>query len=213
MRARNRVIGGAVGLLLILACSPKEVPPPVEESASEVTSEALSDSSGDLFWERLQALCGKAFEGRLVSDDEVDADFAEQVMRMHVRSCEPEEIRIPFHVGEDRSRTWVLRRSEAGLRLQHDHRHEDGSEDEVTLYGGWASETGSESRQDFPVDEETRQLFLEQGLEVSVANTWSLEVLPDERFSYVMSRPGRLFRVDFDLTREIEPPPAPWGSE
>jgi len=57
---------------------------------------------------------------------------------MEVRSCTEEEIRIPFHVGEDRSRTWVLSRSDSGFRLVHDHRHEDGSADAITGYGGSA---------------------------------------------------------------------------
>ena len=58
------------------------------------------------------------------------------------RSCDLAEIRIPFHVGEDRSRTWVMTPTSVGLRLKHDHRHEDGSEDEVTQYGGDTRGTG-----------------------------------------------------------------------
>jgi hypothetical protein len=27
---------------------------------------------------------------------------------MHVRDCGPDSIRIPFHVGADRSRTWLI---------------------------------------------------------------------------------------------------------
>jgi hypothetical protein len=55
---------------------------------------------------------------------------------MHVRTCSENALRIPFHVGDDHSRTWVITRTENGLRLKHDHRHEDGSEDAVTQYGG-----------------------------------------------------------------------------
>ena len=33
---------------------------------------------------------------------------------------------------QNRSRTWVISRNAAGLRLKHDHRHEDGSEDKLT---------------------------------------------------------------------------------
>jgi hypothetical protein len=52
------------------------------------------------------------------------------------RDCGDDEVRIPFHVGADRSRTWVLSRSAAGVRLKHEHRHEDGVEDEISRYGG-----------------------------------------------------------------------------
>ena len=30
---------------------------------------------------------------------------------MHVRDCSERELRIPFHVGDDRSRTWVVTRT------------------------------------------------------------------------------------------------------
>src|SRR3712207_8407608 len=49
-------------------------------------------------------------------------DFAGKRLVMHVRDCSPNEVRIPFHVGEDRSRTWIVTRTAAGLRLKHDHR-------------------------------------------------------------------------------------------
>ena len=86
---------------------------------------------------RLSALCGKAFEGRIVSPPvAADASFAGKRLVMHVRECTADTIRIPFHVGDDRSRTWVVTRTATGLRLKHDHRHRDGSEDKVTQYGG-----------------------------------------------------------------------------
>ena len=37
---------------------------------------------------------------------------------MHVRSCTPTEIRVPFHVGEDRSRTWVITRTDGGASAE-----------------------------------------------------------------------------------------------
>ena len=69
----------------------------------------------------LLPLCGQTFEGRMVvGTSESDADFGAQRMLMHVRQCSDDEIRIPFHVGDDHSRTWVLTRSEAGVRLKHE---------------------------------------------------------------------------------------------
>ena len=66
---------------------------------------------------------------------------------MHVRECSEDAIRIPFHVGEDRSRTWVVTRTANGLRLKHDHRHEDGSEelyDRVNDPNEWKNLAGEE---------------------------------------------------------------------
>lgn len=169
-------------------------------------------SAQEAFFASLSQLCGQAFKGRLASTDEADADFATLSLVMHVRTCSQSEIRIPFHVGEDRSRTWVITRQETGLRLKHDHRHEDGSQDAVTQYGGDTVEAGSAVRQRFPVDDFSIEMFEREGLSASVVNIWTVEVL-DGMFAYELTRPGRLFRVEFDTSVPITPPPAPWGAE
>ncbi|HEX8216202.1 MAG TPA: hypothetical protein VF577_01940, partial [Allosphingosinicella sp.] len=85
------------------------------------------------FFDRLRPLCGRAFDGRVTSAPvEADREMAASRLTMHVASCTENEVRIPFHVGENRSRTWVISRTAQGLRLKHVHRHEDGSEDELT---------------------------------------------------------------------------------
>ncbi len=161
-----------------------------------------------VFWEALGELCGQAFEGRVVEDVPPDPSFAERRLVMHVRSCDPGEIRIPFHVGDDRSRTWVVTTTAVGLRLKHDHRHEDGSVDEITQYGGDTLGRGSPEAQDFPADAYTAGL-----VPAAAANVWTLEVHPARTFVYALRREGtdRAFRVEFDLTRPVDPPPAPWG--
>src|SRR5687767_15988882 len=95
------------------------------------------DSPRDAFFGRLSATCGRAFEARIVSPPvEADAAFAGKRLVAHVRSCSDDGIRIPFHVGADRSRTGVVTRTASGLRLKHDHRHDDGSEDRLTPSAG-----------------------------------------------------------------------------
>jgi hypothetical protein len=133
---------------------------------------------------------------------------------MHVRGCDDptRRLEVPFHVGDDHSRTWVLTRTDDGLRLKHDHRHEDGSDDAVTMYGGETASPGTASRQEFPVDAESIALFEREGLDVSVTNTWAMEIEPGQRFLYELARPGgRMFQVEFDLTTPVETPPVPWG--
>jgi hypothetical protein len=168
----------------------------------------------DAFMQRIAAYCGQAFAGRVVADEpqQDDSAFAGKALIMHVRECNGSELRIPFHVGEDRSRTWVLTRTATGLRLKHDHRHADGSPDAVTLYGGDTVAAGSPGRQEFPVDAESIALFEREGLDASVINVWAMEVEPGERFVYELARPGtpRLFRVEFDLAKPVATPPAPW---
>ncbi len=162
--------------------------------------------------QNLRALCGNAYAGQMVSKDAADADMAEAAMVMHVRECSEDALRIPFHVGDDRSRTWVISETENGLRLKHDHRHEDGSKDAVTWYGGDTASQGTATRQKFPVDTESIALFKKQGLDQSVTNVWAVEVT-DKLFAYELSRENRNFRVEFDITDPVTAPPPPWGSE
>lgn len=169
----------------------------------------------DAFMARLQSLCGQAFEGRVVTGDPADADMRSQRLVMHVRECAANEVRIPFHVGDDRSRTWVITRTGVGLRLKHDHRHADGSSDELTMYGGDTASAGTAVRQEFPVDADSIALFTRTNRSVSNTNVWAVEVGPSV-FAYELRRPpipgGRFFRVEFDLTRPVAPPPPPWGA-
>lgn len=163
----------------------------------------------DAFWSALEALCGQAFAGRLAEGNApADAAFRESRLVMHVRECGDAEIRIPFHVGDDRSRTWVLTRTAAGLRLKHDHRHADGSADRITQYGGDTRDAGSPQRQEFHADAHTAALIA-----AARTNVWTLEVAPGERFAYALRREGtdRRVRVEFDLARPVAPPPPPWG--
>lgn len=173
---------------------------------------AAPDPADD-FFARLSALCGQAFEGKIASPPaESDSDFAGKALVMHVRECSADTIRIPFHVGEDRSRTWVVTRTAEGLRLKHDHRHEDGSEDRLTQYGGDSRGEGTASRQEFPADAFSKDMFVRENIPQSTTNVWAMEVEPGRLFAYELRRPKRFFRVDFDLGRPVAPPPPPWGA-
>lgn len=170
----------------------------------------------DAFLARIAAHCGKAYAGRVVANQPKPATpdaFEDKPLVMHVRGCdEPSRrIEIPFHVGDDRSRTWILTRTGTGLRLKHDHRREDGSADDMTMYGGNSKTAGSAEWQEFPVDAESITLFEQGGLNASVQNVWAMEIHP-QTFVYELSRPnGRKFKVEFDLTRQVDLPPTPWG--
>lgn len=185
-------------------------------SACASAPSATLDAPADAFLAAIRSHCGQAFSGRVLVDRPASANnpFAGKPLVMHVRECDAGTTRIPFHVGDDRSRTWVLTRTAQGLRLKHDHRHEDGASDKVTMYGGDTADAGTAQRQSFPVDAESIAGFNANGLTASVNNTWAIEIESGKRFLYELSRPnGRLFRVEFDLSRPIPPPPAPWGSE
>ncbi|KAF1715260.1 hypothetical protein CSC74_14480 [Pseudoxanthomonas yeongjuensis] len=179
---------------------------------------SAAPSPADIFMAALAAHCDRAFAGRIVANTPASTapdPFDGKALVMHVRGCdEPaRELRVPFHVGDDHSRTWVVTRTATGLRLKHDHRHRDGSADVLTMYGGDTASPGEAGRQEFPVDAESVALFRREGSTASVSNTWAMEIVPGKNFVYELSRPdGRLFRVEFDLSTPVAPPPAPWGA-
>jgi hypothetical protein len=158
----------------------------------------------DAFMARLNALCGQTFEGRVVTTDPADADFANNRLLMHVRDCSATEVGIPFAVGEDRSRRWIVTRTAEGLRLKHDHRDPDGVIHGYHMYGGDTAGPGTASRQEFPVDRESIDQFVAGGAQASTTNVWAVEAHPGRIFAYELRRPsGRFLRVEFDLTRPV----------
>ena len=161
------------------------------------------------FWSALTALCGRAYGGRVAESVPPDTVMSRQALVMHVRECSADTIRIPFHVGENRSRTWVITRTASGLRLKHDHRHEDGAPDSVTQYGGDTRDAGTPTKQEFHADSLTASL-----IPAARTNIWTIEVEPGRLFVYALRREGsdRRFRAEFDLTTAVELPPAPWGA-
>ncbi|WP_076919592.1 hypothetical protein [Pseudoalteromonas sp. SK18] len=171
----------------------------------------VSIPSHDGFFDNIAAHCGKAFEGKVTVDNATGpSSFADKKLVMHVRKCNERELQVPFHVGDDASRTWIITKTGSGLSLKHDHRHKDGSDDVSTMYGGHTLDAGFTNMQSFPADQYSKELFVSQGIPQSVGNTWQMYIYP-EQFTYRLIRQGREFRVDFDLTKPITPPAAPWG--
>ncbi|HEV2818340.1 MAG TPA: hypothetical protein VGW40_14100 [Allosphingosinicella sp.] len=167
--------------------------------------------SQEQFYARLRALCGHAYEGRLVSNDEVDREMAAARLVIQVRSCSDDRLTIPFHVGNDHGRVWIVSRTPAGLHLRHEHRRADGSEEPVSGYGGDAAGPGNPRRQAFPADQASRDLFLRRDAPASITNVWAIEIVPGRLLAYELRRPGRFFRAEFDLSRPAAAPPPPWG--
>jgi hypothetical protein len=166
----------------------------------------------DEFFRAISELCGKAFAGTVTIDNDSSDSFANKKLIMHVRRCDETQLQIPFHVGENASRTWVITKTGSGLSLKHDHRHRDGTEDVLTQYGGHTVDAGWAQVQSFPADQYSKELFVANAIPQSVGNTWQMYIYPG-RFTYRLVRQGREFRVDFDLTRPVDIPPAPWGYE
>lgn len=217
MKTSLVLLAGGVLALALAGCD--RSPPAASAGRPAAGAKAAPLAPPDAFLAAIARHCGQAFAGRLVANEPATGErdaFEDRPLVMHVRGCDrpAQELRIPFQVGEDRSRTWVITRTATGLQLGHEHRHEDGTPDAQTGYGGHTTGEGSALRQEFPVDAASVALFEREGLLAATTNTWALEVEPGKRFLYELSRPdGRLFQVEFDLSRPVDPPPPPWGAE
>ena len=176
--------------------------------AFPVSVASQSESANVTFWSELQKLCGKAFIGTVAAAPADDTTFKDKALVMHVRACDADRIRIPFVVGDDRSRTWVLTRKGDRIELRHDHRHADGKPDKVTMYGGLTANNGLPTRQMFPADQQTVDV-----IGAAATNVWWIDLLPGESFSYNLRRIGteRYFSIKFDLKSQTKAPQAPWG--
>ncbi|WP_310993811.1 hypothetical protein [Aequorivita marina] len=162
------------------------------------------------FWDALKTHCGKAYEGTITAGGKQGDGFMGKKLVMHVSSCKEKTIRIPFFVGEDKSRTWVLSlQADNRILLKHDHRNKDGSEEAVTQYGGLSSNTGMANIQFFPADQHTSNL-----IPAASTNVWWFTI-DGTSMTYNLRRIGsdRLFTVNFDLSQETATPGPAWGSE
>lgn len=160
----------------------------------------------NIFWDTLTNHCGKSYEGKITSEGK-NKDFEGKKLVMHVKKCSDNELKIPFFVGEDKSRTWILTKQKDGILLKHDHRSKDGSPEEQTMYGGKATNLGSANMQFFPADQETSDL-----LPYATFNVWWMTV-DETYFTYNLQivNTDRVFTVTFDLTKEVESSGDPWG--
>jgi hypothetical protein len=192
----------AVAVLFILpSCAP----------ADEDPAEPAEVSPQDTFWSHLEAHCGEAYRGVLVTEPAGDEMLVgDEQLVAHFRACDDDEIRIAFHIekpdGWDRSRTWVYSRDADGLELRHDHRQPDGTPDDDTWYGGRTQSEGSAEQQEF--------VFTERTAPDGSLLGWRVQIVPGERYTYGTFRGDEFtWRVDFDLTETVDVPPAAWGYE
>jgi hypothetical protein len=147
--------------------------------------EAAAASPQRAFFEEIAARCGDEYPGRAVIAPETDDTFRPAFLAMRIESCTEEEIRIPFIVDGDESRTWVLTMDGGDLVFTHEHMLEG---DTLSSNSGWggraAAGTGAAHFQHFPdhrwdpatVPEERR-------------SHWRMRVDPDHgQFVYYLDR-------------------------
>jgi hypothetical protein len=162
---------------------------------SAVCATAIAANARDQFMATLHTMCGERFEGALTYAIDPKNPYSGQKMSTEI-VCSDIDVRLPVQVGEDRSRTWILTPTGAGLDLRHDHRHPDGMPEAVTMYGGLATDTGSARSQSFLADAITFKLF-----PGSESNVWTIGFSPDGSvLTYHLDRHAKP-RIEFVLRR------------
>lgn len=196
-------------LSLILVCMAVGGCSEVERNRGEAGREYDLDPQL-VFWEHLQDLCGASYAGRLVESVPADEALDGQPLAMHVHECDVAQVRVGFFIGDDRFRDWVVTPTAAGLRLTHRRVHADGTEDDISRYGGETLGPGTARAQDFHADAYPAGLTVEaEALTAEAGGTvWSVEIIPDSVLVYELRREGSdaRFRVEFDLSRPLEAP-------
>ncbi|RUO29352.1 hypothetical protein CWE12_10255 [Aliidiomarina sedimenti] len=202
MRAQQKLTVAVIaGVLLTSGCSDAQ-------RSAELPAQ-------EQFFFYLGELCGNAYRGeRTVERPDSDLLQGNEALLVHFRECDENSIYAAFHIGAeqgqgdwDRSRTWIYRKHPERLELRHDHRLQDGSEDAGnTMYGGYTETDGNSTSQRFVFTERTGPNDEQLG--------WRVEVEPGVRYTYgTYSDDEWTWRVDFDLSQTVEPPPAAWGHE
>jgi hypothetical protein len=202
----------SITLLLVLisaACNESETTDAGPQHVPEdVAVSQLSDEQ-EQFWKNIQELCGNAYEGTLADATPFYHSFDAERLVIHVRNCTDSLTHISLHLDDNHSRNLLLTKETGTLRLKHDHRNEDGTEEEITQYGGDAPKPGLEHRQIFMADEHTAEILPDR-----FDNFWFMDIMDEETFAYGVHWPkhGNSIRMEFDISEPAdEIPPTPWG--
>jgi hypothetical protein len=152
------------------------------------------------FLNSLRPYCGNTYEGKTIFPTDETDPFYGKTLKIHFDGCSKNEFRIPFQVGDDNSRTWVLSADNKTLTLKHDHRHADGTPDSVTMYGGVSRDPKNALNQLFPADAYTASL-----IPAAATNEWNLVLSEDGKtLSYILKRNNNLrFHANFDLSKPV----------
>lgn len=156
----------------------------------------------DNFFANYSDFCDYAYPGQTNFVDLGSGElFEDAELTVIFRECDDEVVRMPFHVDEDTSRTWIVKQTAQGLHLSHDHRYEDGTQHDHNFYGGYADAEGTALLQYFPADHRT----IEDRPARSI-NRWAKEFdLAEQKYYYRLYLNNELrLEAEFDLTSPIE---------
>jgi len=196
----------AIGVTFFSACIDTDRP----DRSSEPNPQELLAPEQIAFWDNIQAHCGNAYRGKLADATPFYQTFDADQIIIHVRNCTDTLTHISLHIDANHSRNLMLTKVNGTLRLKHDHRNPDGTEEEISQYGGDAPSPGLKTRQIFEADEHTAEILPNR-----FDNFWFLDIMDEQTLAYGVHWPkhGNSIRMEFDISSPVEAPPAPWGYE
>ncbi|MCC5905194.1 MAG: hypothetical protein JJU13_03230 [Balneolaceae bacterium] len=209
MITRSTIYPFALLLIFLSACGEAEPPETQYDHTPEEAGMTQELSPEQIaFWDNIQQHCGNAYEGVLADATPFYHSFDVDRIVIHVRNCTDTLTHISLHLDDNHSRNLLLTKADGTLRLKHDHRNEDGTEEEITQYGGDAPKPGLETRQIFEADAHTAEILPDR-----FDNFWFMDLMDEETFGYGVHWPkhGNSIRMEFDISNPVEAPPTPWG--
>ena len=171
-----------------------------EERLTKTIGSELTNAQERAFLNNIAQLCGQTFAGGETFIAEGRESWAHKSFVMHVTVCEDDRVYVPFHLDDDHSRTWMFLVEDGRLRFRHDHRHEDGTPEDITMYGGYSDGLGTSILQSFPADEYTCDM-----IPTSCDAVWRVFLSEDlSTFTYqLLYQDELLFEGAFDISKNI----------
>ena len=173
-----------------------------------LTLDRAVDSNQDKFFDAIKAHCGHAFSGD-VDDSSNSTAYNGRKFVLHIRDCSDTQIKMPLHIDDNSSRILVLTKSDGHIKLQHDHRHADGSSDALTMYGGYSSADSTAKVTNFPESAESIAITKAHAPTRTYPSVWSI-ILSADDITYQVVRPGRTIKSQFKFADRVDLPPQAW---
>jgi hypothetical protein len=181
-------VAGLLGMFMLLSGGCGVTKPSV---ATPVTSS---------FYQQLKMHCGQKLTGVVLYPSGKEAPFQGMPIWLELVACSDKEIRMPIYINQKIYRTLVLSQDKTHYTLRHENKRPDGTQAEISMYGGQTTGKTDNYLLLFPADGYSRQLL---GAELNYA--WSLGFNSDKStLSYMIENDGKLtLQIDFDFNQPV----------
>jgi hypothetical protein len=166
-----------------------------------VSNPRLPSKAETSFYQQLKQHCGQKLNGEVLYPTGKEAPFRGMPIWLELEKCSDKEIRMPININQKIYRTLILSQDKTNFTLRHENKRADGTQAEISMYGGQTADIKDTYLLLFPADGYSRQLL---GAELNYA--WSLAFNSDKSIlSYMIENNGKLtLQIDFSLTKPLD---------